>query len=112
MIPSSATGANLTPTAACTNPQPTPGTPAPGQTTPNPAEVLIGTDFFKGFTVTSDCRCAKMFNDMEPGSNSTLSGTVSGILIFDVPFMMTTGYQYLAPKTNADAPLTNLVTPS
>ena len=81
----------------------------PGQTAPNPAEVLIGTDFFKGFTVSSDCRCAKMFSDQEPAVASTLGGTIGGLLVFDVPFGTTTGYNYLAPKVVADAPITGTV---
>ena len=73
------------------------------------AEVLIGSDFYKGFTVSSDCRCAKTFVDMEPAATSTLSGTVSGLLVFDVPFGGSVGYYYLDPQSAADAPITNLV---
>ncbi|MEO6772847.1 MAG: hypothetical protein ABI467_07475 [Kofleriaceae bacterium] len=103
MIPMGTSGA--TPGAACTT-----GTTQPtGVTTPNAAEVLIGTDFFKGFTVSSDCRCAMKFTDQEPAATSTLTGTIGGILVFDVPFQATTGYYYLAPKTLADAPITNTV---
>jgi len=103
MLPKSVTGQTATP--ACTS-----GTAQPaGQVSPNAAEVLIGTDFFKGFTVSSDCRCAKTFTDMEPSATSTLTGAVSGLLVFDVPFGGTVGYYYLDPKTTADAPITNLV---
>jgi hypothetical protein len=84
----------VTPTAACTNVASQPA----GQAAPNGAEVLIGTDFYKGFTVSSDCRCAKM---AEPGASSTLIGTVEGILVYEVGFGATTGFFYLAPKTNA-----------
>ncbi|HET9991372.1 MAG TPA: hypothetical protein VFQ65_22735 [Kofleriaceae bacterium] len=103
MIPMGTAGA--TPGAACTT-----GTTQPaGVTSPNAAEVLIGTDFFKGFTVSSDCRCAKTFTDKEPAMTSTLSGTIGGILVFEVPFQSTNGYYYLAPKTLTDAPITNTV---
>jgi hypothetical protein len=102
MMPKSVTGQTATP--ACTS-----GTAQPaGQVSPNAHEVLIGTDFFKGFTVSSDCRCAKTFTDMEPTATSTLSGTVGGLLGFDVPFGATLGYYYLDPKTATDAPITNL----
>ena len=33
--------------------------------TPDPARVLIGTDFYKTFTVSSDCKCAAMFSDTQ-----------------------------------------------
>jgi hypothetical protein len=102
MIPKSA---NQTATAACTS-----GTAQPtGQATPNAAEVLIGTDFYTGFAISSDCRCAKMYSDMEPAAGSKLSGPVSGILVFDVPFGGTVGYNYLAPQSGADAPITATV---
>ncbi len=102
MIPKSA---NATATAACTS-----GTAQPaGQTSPNAAEVLIGTDFYKGFTISSDCRCAKTFSDTEPATGSKLSGTIGGVLVFDVPFGVTVGYNYLAPKTATDAPITGTV---
>ena len=102
MLPSSATG---TAAAACSS-----GTAQPnGQAAINAKEVLIGTDFYKTYTVSSDCRCAKMFTDMEPSATSTLVGTVSGLLSFDVPFGATVGYYYLDPKVMADAPITNLV---
>ena len=102
MIPKSA---NATATAACTS-----GTAQPaGQSTPNAAEVLIGTDFYKGFTVSSDCRCAKTFSDTEPASASKLSGTIGGVLVFDVPFGSNAGYNYLAPKSLTDAPISGTV---
>lgn len=100
MIPKSVAGA--APGLACTS-----GTAQPtGVAMPSPSEVLIGTDFFKSFTTSSDCRCAKMFMDMEPAATSTLGGTIGGLLVFDVPFGGTAGYTYLAPKTVADAPIT------
>jgi hypothetical protein len=99
MIPQSA---GQTATAACSS---TTAQPA-GQTTPNAAEVLIGTDFYKGFTVSSDCRCAAMFQDKEPTANSQLKGSISGILIFDVPFGATAGYYYIAPQSLTDANVT------
>jgi hypothetical protein len=103
MIPKSTSGA--TATGACTS-----GTAQPaGQTSPNAAEVLFDTRFFTNFKVSSDCRCAKTYSDMEPSATSTLTGTVQGILIFNVPFMATTGYMSLAPTSMTDAPITNTV---
>jgi hypothetical protein len=100
MIPQSA---GATATAACTNTtsQPT------GQTSPNAAEILVGTDFYKGFTVSSDCQCAAMYSDKEPTTTSQLKQSVAGILIFDVPFGGTTGYYYIAPTSATDASITN-----
>ena len=103
MIPTSVTG--VADGAACAGSAAQPA----GQTTPNAAEVLIGTDFYSGFTLSSDCRCAKTFTDMEPSATSTLVGAIGGILVFDVPFNGTTGYYYLDPKVAADAPITNTV---
>jgi hypothetical protein len=65
-------------------------------------EVLIGTDFYTGFKVAGDCACAASHGDPLLMPTSTLSGTLSGILIFDP-----TGYQYVAPQYAADAPITN-----
>jgi len=105
MLPKSVTGQGTTATAACSS-----GTAQPaGQVSPNAHEVLIGTDFYKGFTVSSDCRCAKTFTDMEPSATSTLSGTVTALLAFDVPFGASAGYYYLAPKIGTDAPIMFLV---
>jgi hypothetical protein len=90
--------------------------PASPTGTPPSSEILIGTDFYSGFTVSSDCRCAKMFTDTVPNgppnaaAASTMpAGAVSGLLVFDVPYMGTTGYTYIAPQTNTDAPITNTV---
>ena len=103
MIPKSVSG--VTDGAACTNntTQPT------GQAAPNAAEILIGTDFFTGFSLSSDCRCAGHFSDMEPASTSTLSGTLSGLLEFEVPFGTSNGYYYIAPQQAADAAITNTI---
>jgi hypothetical protein len=102
MLPKSATG---TATPACSS-----GTAQPaGQATPSANEVLFGTDFYKTFEVSSDCRCAKTFVDMVPSATSTLGGTIGGLLVFDVPFGGSVGYYYLDPKVMTDAPITNLV---
>lgn len=99
MLPSSVTGA--TPGAACSG---TTAQPA-GVSAPNTAEVLVGTDFYKGFTVSSDCRCAAKFSDKLPSTGSSVSGKISGILSFDVPYGGTTGYQFLSPTTVSDFPI-------
>jgi hypothetical protein len=101
MIPKSVGG--VTPGSACAN---TVSQPA-GQASPNGAEVLIGTDFYKAFTISSDCQCALMFSDKEPLANSMLSGTVDGILVSDIAVGASAGFFYLAPKTVGAAPVTN-----
>jgi hypothetical protein len=63
---------------------------------------MIGTDFYKGFTFSSDCACAAMYHDTLVSGANTMNGSVSGILVGDVPYMMTTVYQYVAPQANAD----------
>jgi hypothetical protein len=80
-----------------------------GQSSPNAAELLIGTDFYNPFTVSSDCRCAKTYSDVEPTATSTLSGTVGGILFFEAAVSATSGVQYLAPTSLADANITNTI---
>src|SRR5258708_6941943 len=69
--------------AACTS---TTAQPA-GVSSPSPKEVLIGTDFFHDFTVSTDCRCAATFSDKEPlASSSIASGqSLAGILFFALP---------------------------
>jgi hypothetical protein len=65
-------------------------------------EYFIGTDFYDGFTYSSDCACAGMFKDTLIAATNTVSGKLTGILIGDVPYMQTTSYQYIAPKSNSD----------
>jgi hypothetical protein len=107
MIPKSVTG--VTPGAACTNGTSQP----PGIATPNSAEVLIDTRFYTGFTVNSDCRCAKMYMNVEPSATSTVTGPIGGILLYTVPYMASTGFTVLAPTTGpaagSDFPITNTV---
>jgi hypothetical protein len=102
MIPMSVAGA--TPGAAC--PSGNASQPAT-QTNPNAAQVLIGTDFYNGFHVSSDCRCTAMFQDKQPTANSKVVGAITGLLVFDVPFGSTTSQMYLAPQADADFPITN-----
>jgi hypothetical protein len=93
MIP--ATGATA-PTAQCT----VKTMPGPTVATPDAKEVLIGTDFYKQFTMSSDCQCAGGHAGTTVPTTATkwMSGMpMTGILIHDVPFGATAGYQYFAP---------------
>ena len=102
MIPQSI---NAGPGAACAD-----GTSQPaGQVVPNGAEVLIGTDFYKGFTISSDCRCAKTYAFVIPTVSSTLSGSIDGILVFDSAPGASAGFFYVAPKTNSAAPISSTI---
>ncbi len=108
MIPSSVTG--VTATAACT----TKTMPAPSQTTPDGHEILIGTDFYKDFTVTSDCQCATGTAAIVPSATTKWPATkpITGILIYNVPFGGTVGYKQFSPTQMPDSStLTNLVAP-
>lgn len=101
MIPSTVTG--VTEGAACAGSaaQPT------GQASPNAAEVLIGTDFYKSFLPETDCKCAT--GSDVPEMTSTVTGTVKGMLMFDSPEGATTaaaGYYYLEPTNPTDFPIT------
>ena|GEM_PF-3407153 len=101
MIPTSVTA---TATAACTDITSQPA----GQLTPLATEILISTDFYSTFNASSDCRCAAKFSNKEPTATTTLTGAVSGILLYDVPVGSSTGHQMFAPLSTASAPLTNL----
>ena len=66
-------------------------------------EILVGTDFFRSFTASADCACAVAGGETLVGGSSIVSGSVGGILVGDLPLNATTMYQYLAPKSSADA---------
>jgi hypothetical protein len=99
--------ANLTASAVCTT-----RTMQPASVGSNAKEILIGTNFYKDFHVSTDCQCAGTHTGVVvPTAQTTWpkNMAMTGVLIFDVPFMMTTGYQYFAP-TEAGV-LTNTATP-
>jgi hypothetical protein len=75
-----------------------------GQSPPNTQEVLVGTDFYKSFLPETDCKCAT--GSDVPEASSTVTGTIKGMLMFDVPFNGTTGYYYLDPTSPTDFPIT------
>jgi len=103
MIPSSVTPTTAAGSAcAGTTAQPT------GVATPDPHEVLFGTDFYaSGFIVTSDCRCAAGNMDKLVTATSTVTGTLNGVLLYDTSGSM--GYQYISPQLMTDAAFTNLM---
>jgi hypothetical protein len=94
MIPSSA---GATPGAACNG-----ATQPAGQSTANAAEVLVSTDYYSGFKYSTDCACATMFSSPIPTAGQGVSGTVTAILDYDVAYGTTTGYNLIAPLTNAN----------
>ncbi len=97
MLPKSATG---TATAAC----PASGTTQPaGQAAVNPAEVLVGTDFYDGFLYTSDCACGPATYPTAKLMTTTTNvvGAITVLLNYDVPYGTTTGYQFVDPITDA-----------
>jgi hypothetical protein len=67
-----------------------------GQTTVNAKEVLVSTDYYTGFNVSSDCACPFMGTTTLTSGMGT-SGTIKAILDYDVPYGSTAGYQYLSP---------------
>jgi hypothetical protein len=97
MVPSTSTD---TAGAACDATNMQPATAVSGM--PPTDEVLIGTDFYVGFTFSSDCACAGKYKDTVVSAANTVSGSLAGVLVGDVPYMQTTVYQYIAPKANAD----------
>jgi hypothetical protein len=103
-------GFGMTPTSAATTAgascstktmQPT------GQAMSLDNEILIGTDFYKDFLVSSDCQCAGGHKVKVPSSTTTWpSGkAMTGVLIFNVQDKI--GFQFFSP-TEAGA-LTNTV---
>lgn len=98
-------------TAACTGATvacPTPTTCA----SPDASEILIGTEFYKQFTDSSDCACAK--TDMGTGSplvtmTSATTGAIGGVLLYDSVFGSTPvkTFMYLSPTADSDMPLSN-----
>jgi hypothetical protein len=62
----------------------------------NPKEVLVSTDYYTGFKVSSDCACPFMGTTTLTSTMGT-SGTIKAVLDYDVPYGSSTGYQYLAP---------------
>lgn len=81
----------------------------PGVGTPDPNEVLIGTDFYMTWNVSSDCRCTATYHDREPAANSSTTA-LGGILMFDSVFGSTPPktYTFLSPLNDADLTLSNL----
>jgi hypothetical protein len=102
MIPASVGGVTMGLNCAS---QAQPYQPPPMSSAPNAGEVLIGTDFYSGFHVSSDCRCTTMFQDKQPATSASVTGAITGLLVFDVPFGGTTGYFYLAPQADTDFPI-------
>jgi hypothetical protein len=78
--------------------------------TPDASEVLIGTDFYKDFTPSSDCSCAKTdmgANDPLVEMTTATTGSIAGILLYDTVYQSSpvVTYQYLSPTSNTDMPL-------
>ena len=86
------TGAPATAPPACDascNAKPAPATctqPA-AQTTMNANELLVGTDFYSTFKVSSDCFCYNGFGDtvVTPANKVASGATIQGVLIYDSP---------------------------
>jgi hypothetical protein len=97
MIPSSV---GATAGAACNG-----MTQPAGQGAVNAKEILVSTDYSGGFKFSSDCKCAAMFKNTLIMAGQGVSGSVSGLLDYDVPYMQTTGYQYFAPMMDASFPI-------
>jgi hypothetical protein len=72
-------------------------------TAPDATEVLIGTDFFSTFKLSSDCRCYTMFSDT-PVTSAMSTTKLGGILVYDTVFgsMPVKPYVYLAPLDNTN----------
>ena len=85
---------------------------APTQTA-NDKEILIGTDFYSDFKVSSDCQCAKTPTTVPAQGTTWASGKpITGVLIYTVPFGASAGYRQFSPTQMPDSTtLTGLVAP-
>jgi hypothetical protein len=106
-------GFGLVPTATAACSGATVMCPATACAAPDASEVLIGTEFYKQFTTSSDCTCAKTdmgANSPLVTSSTTSMGAVSGVLLYDSVFGSSPikTFLYLSPTSNTDLPLTNL----
>jgi hypothetical protein len=65
----------------------------------NDAEILIGTDFYKDFKVSSDCQCSGTNKNSVPTADTVWPATMpmTGILFFDVRSGATVGHLYFSP---------------
>ena len=97
-------------TAACT----TKTAPATSNATANAKEILIGTDYYKNFAVSSDCQCAQTPTQV-PSATTTwpAAAPMTGVIGYDAPIGGTVGYRYFSPMpaTAGAGALTNLVAP-
>ena len=68
-------------------------------------ELLVGNDFYTMFSYSTDCACAAKQQETLLTATNTLTGVIGGILIGGTVFgsAPTVVYQYLAPKSTADA---------
>ncbi|HWE27550.1 MAG TPA: hypothetical protein VHB97_06075 [Polyangia bacterium] len=98
VAPSGTSGANATLScdASCSMNPPGAACTQPAGVALNGAEVLIGTDFYSGFTKSTDCKCYSKYSDTAPGSSTSKLG---GILMYDTVYMSSPvqAYIYLAP---------------
>ncbi|HEX6839812.1 MAG TPA: hypothetical protein VF334_24725, partial [Polyangia bacterium] len=68
-------------------------------------ELLVSNDFYTLFSYSTDCACAAAERETLLTATNTLTGVIGGILIGDTVFGSSpvVVYQYLAPKSTADA---------
>jgi hypothetical protein len=76
-------------------------------TAPDASEVLIKTDFYSTFKVSSDCKCNAMYPGNTQVAPAMKTSALSGILITDSVYNSNPEvyYQYIAPVLSTDLPL-------
>jgi len=103
LAPSGTSGAGTTLScdASCSTNPPGAACMQPTGVALNAAEILIGTDFYSGFTKSSDCKCYAKYSDTAVTSTSTTT-KLGGILMYDTVYMSSPvqSYIYLAPLDN------------
>jgi hypothetical protein len=96
MIPQSAAVGAAATCAGANNP--------PSRTT-NPSEILVGRNFYHTFNISTDCGCAATHSQILAGPTSTVSGTISGILSFEVSTSDPAGHQIFLPINKTEFPV-------
>jgi hypothetical protein len=97
MIPSSAGAAAPAACNGSANP--------PGIASPDPKEILVGREFFHGFPYCTDCACAATHQQTLLTAANKISGTLGGILIFEITTGTTSTYQIFEPTSKTDFPV-------
>jgi hypothetical protein len=77
----------------------------PTSQTRNPAEIVIGRNFYHTFNISTDCGCAATHSQILAGPTSKVSGVVYGILNYEVSTSDPAGHQLFLPVNKTEFPV-------